>query len=70
MKATPYNTGKVLIGKSYVPPKRHEVSPDMYEMQSVLLGEPKQVGVAAWAMRAITVVGVAVLLLDLFIWRP
>ena len=70
MKATPYNTGKVLIGKSYVPPKRHEVSPDMYEVQSVLLGEPKRVGVEAWAMRAITVVGVAVLLLDLFIWRP
>jgi hypothetical protein len=39
-------------------------------VQSVLLGEPKRVGVEAWAMRAITVVGVAVLLLDLFIWRP
>jgi len=70
MKTTPYNTGKVLIGKSYVPPKRHEVSTDMYEVQSVLLGAPKQVRVAAWAMRAITVMGVAVLLLDLFIWRP
>ena len=36
-KATPYNTGKVLIGSSYVPTVRHEVSRDMLRLQTALI---------------------------------
>jgi hypothetical protein len=69
-KPTPYNTGKVLIGKDYTPPTQHEISPDMYEWQSFLLGEPKSTSFETWMFRVVVAVAVVVAALDLFVWRP
>ena len=69
-KPTPYNTGKVLIGKNYTPPNRDEVSPDMYELQSFMLGEPKRVPLETWVFRLVVAVALVVAALDLFVWRP
>ena len=38
---TPYNTGKVEIGKYYQKPLRTEQDPDMIELQGYLLGKSK-----------------------------
>ena len=68
---TPYNTGKVSIGKDYVPPKREpNVSEDMYNLQSKLLGSPTPTTLETWAFRVVVVVAVAVVMADLFVWRP
>lgn len=37
---TTYNTGKVEIGKHYVPPRRYESSLDMDRLQDALLRRP------------------------------
>lgn len=42
MKQTPYNTGKVLIGCRYEPPKSNHVTPEGEFIQSVLMGEYQQ----------------------------
>ena len=39
---TPYNTGKVQIGKYYQPPKYVEQDSDMITIQSWLIGESKE----------------------------
>ena len=37
MKPTPYNTGKVLIGRFYEPPRQNYMSTDAERLQSALL---------------------------------
>ena len=37
MKTTPYNTGKVLIGSRYEPPRKYWVSRDMERLQTSLI---------------------------------
>lgn len=37
----PYNNGKVSIGKYYQPPKYIETDPDMLEIQSYLIHDPR-----------------------------
>ena len=72
-KITPYNTGKVLIGKDYVPPKDKgltEPSEDMYNLQSKLLGKPTPTSFETWMFRMVIAVIVVVAVLDLFVWRP
>jgi hypothetical protein len=72
-KITPYNTGKVLIGKDYVPPKDKgltEPSMDMYHLQSKLLGKPTPTSFETWMFRMVIAVAVVVAVLDLFVWRP
>ena len=70
-KQLPYNTGKVSIGKDYVPPKREpNVSEDMYNLQSKLLGSPMPTTLETWAFRVVVVVAVAIVMADLFVWRP
>lgn len=72
-KGTPYNTGKVLIGKDYVPPKDKgltEPSEDMYHLQSKLLGKPTPTSFETWMFRMVIAVTVVVAVLDLFVWRP
>lgn len=39
---TPYNTGKVQIGKYYQPPKYVEQDSDMITIQGWLIGESKE----------------------------
>lgn len=41
MKPVPYNTGKVLIGRYYEPPRRNTHTPEADYWQSVLLGEAR-----------------------------
>ena len=43
-KPVPYNTGKVLIGSQYQPPRRVNLSVTEERLQSALLGEKKSVG--------------------------
>ena len=72
-KTTPYNTGKVLIGKHYVPPKDKtltEPSKDMFRLQSSLLGSPQPTSFETWMMRAVMTFAAIVIVLDLFVWRP
>jgi hypothetical protein len=38
-KQTPYNTGKVLIGSQYQPPRRVNLSATEERLQSALLGD-------------------------------
>lgn len=42
-RPTPYNTGKVLIGSRYEPPRQYEMSRDAERLQSVLLGHHRRV---------------------------
>lgn len=61
MKTTPYNTGKVKIGKDWKPPYRCEIGAEMYEVQSALLGEPKKTGfdsLVMWATVAVCIVAI------------
>lgn len=37
----PYNTGKISIGKYYQPPRYIETDPDMLEIQSYLIHDPR-----------------------------
>ena len=72
-KITPYNTGKVLIGEHYVPPKDKtltEPSKDMSRLQSSLLGSPQPTSFETWMMRVVLAFCTAVIVLDLFVWRP
>ena len=72
-KITPYNTGKVLIGKHYVPPKDKtltEPSKNMFRLQSSLLGSPQPTSFETWMMRVVLAFCTAVIVLDLFVWRP
>ena len=73
MKTLPYNTGKVLIGKHYAPPKDKALaqpSKDMYDLQSALLGEPRIAGFWDWMTRMTVGFAVVIIFMDLFIWRP
>jgi hypothetical protein len=40
----PYNTGKVLIGSQYQPPKRVNLSATEERLQSALLGDKRSIG--------------------------
>ena len=70
-KVLPYNTGKVEIGKHYVPPQRCEpISADMERLQTSLIAERRRLD---WETiyTTITVTAlVVVIFMDLFIWRP
>ena len=52
-KPLPFNTGKVLIGSRYEPPKRYEMSRDMETLQRKLLEE--RLGRRAQASAAIVI---------------
>lgn len=41
-RPTPYNTGKVLIGSRYEPPRQYQMSRDAERLQSVLLGHRRR----------------------------
>ena len=72
-KTVPYNTGKVLIGKDYVPPKDKgltEPSEDMYHLQSKLLGKPTPTTLETWVFRVVAVVVIVTVMADLIVWRP
>ena len=72
-KVVPYNTGKVLIGVNYVPPKDKtltEPSKDMARLQNALLNNPQPTSLEAWMMRAVMTFAAIVIVLDLFVWRP
>lgn len=70
-KVLPYNTGKVEIGKHYVPPQRCEpVSVDMERLQTALIANRR---ILNWETiyTGVTVTAlVVVIFMDLFIWRP
>lgn len=72
-KIVPYNTGKVLIGSQYVPPKDKallEPSKDMFRLQRALTDAPKPTTLETWMLRGVMVFASAVIVLDLFVWRP
>ena len=72
-KVVPYNTGKVLIGVNYVPPKDKtltEPSKDMARLQNALLKNPQPTAAETWMMRAVMTFASVIVLLDLFVWRP
>ena len=69
-KITPYNTGKVKIGKDWRPPYRCEIDGEMYDLQSKLLGKPPPTSFETWMFRMVIAVTVVVAVLDLFVWRP
>ena len=69
-KITPYNTGKVQIGKHYTPPRRVEyVSEDMEDLQSVLLGNRRILAEKVVKYLGVAFI-VAVIAMDMFVWRP
>ena len=70
---TPYNTGKVLIGVNYVPPKDKtltEPSVDMARLQNAMLKNPQPTSFETWMMRVVLAFCAVVIVLDLFVWRP
>ena len=72
-KVVPYNTGKVLIGVNYVPPKDKgvtEPSKDMARLQNALLNTPQPTTAETWMMRGVLAFASVIVLLDLFVWRP
>jgi len=72
-KVVPYNTGKVLIGVNYVPPKDKgvtEPSVDMARLQNAMLNNPQPTTAETWMMRVVLALCTAVIVLDLFVWRP
>ncbi len=72
-RITPYNTGKVLIGKHYVPaPDKGltEPSADMYHLQSKLLGSPMPTTLETWVFRVVAVVVLVAVAADMIVWRP
>lgn len=50
-RPTPFNTGKVLIGSRYEPPRTWQPSRDAYDLQTVLLAGPGPVGRDPWLVR-------------------
>ena len=72
-KTVPYNTGKVLIGVNYVPPKDKtltEPSVDMARLQNAMLKNPQPTSFETWMMRVVLAFCAVVIVLDLFVWRP
>ena len=72
-KTVPYNTGKVLIGVNYVPPKDKtltEPSVDMARLQNAMLKNPQPTSFETWMMRMVLAFCAVVIVLDLFVWRP
>ena len=72
-KTVPYNTGKVLIGVNYVPPKDKtltEPSVDMARLQKAMLKNPQPTTAETWMMRVELALCAVVIVLDLFVWRP
>ena len=72
-KVVPYNTGKVLIGVNYIPPKDKtltEPSVDMARLQNAMLKNPQPTSFETWMMRVVLAFCTAVIVLDLFVWRP
>jgi hypothetical protein len=72
-KTVPYNTGKVLIGVNYVPPKDKtltEPSVDMARLQNAMLKNPQPTTAETWMMRVVLAFCAVVIVLDLFVWRP
>ena len=72
-KTVPYNTGKVLIGVNYVPPKDKtltEPSVDMARLQKAMLKNPQPTSFETWMMRVVLAFCAVVIVLDLFVWRP
>lgn len=72
-KVVPYNTGKVLIGVNYTPKPElptDEPSRDMFRLQRALTDTPKPTAAETWMMRVVLVFCSAIVLLDLFVWRP
>ena len=70
---TPYNTGKVLIGVNYVPPKDKtitEPSVDMPRLQNAMLKNPQPTSFETWMMSVVLAFCAVVIVLDLFVWRP
>jgi hypothetical protein len=64
---TPYNTGKVQIGKYYQKPLRTEQDADMIELQGYLLGKSKTARIDRMAKRLYfgMVIGCIILLIVL-----
>ena len=64
---TPYNTGKVQIGKYYQKPLRTEQDDDMIELQGYLLGKSKTARMERIAKRLYYGMVVMVILLLIFL---
>ena len=64
---TPYNTGKVEIGKYYQKPLRTEQDADMIELQGYLLGKSKTARMERIAKRLYYGMVVMVILLLIFL---
>jgi hypothetical protein len=62
----PYNTGKVLIGCNYTPPKYVEEDGDMLLLQSYLIYCPRMVKRYIWERRILRVCTISAFLLMLF----
>jgi hypothetical protein len=62
----PYNTGKVLIGCNYTPPKYVEEDSDMLLLQSYLIYCPRMVKRYIWERRILKVCTISAFLLMLF----
>ena len=72
-KIVPYNTGKVLIGVNYTPKPElptDNPSADMARLQTALIDAPKPTTLETWMLRGVMVFASAVIVLDLFVWRP
>lgn len=70
-RRTPYNTGKVLIGRDYTPVTRPApASQDMENLQLALLNKPKLRTIERIALGLLSCLALVVLALDLFVWRP
>ena len=64
---TPYNTGKVEIGKYYQKPLRTEQDADMIELQGYLLGKSKTARMERIAKRLYYGMVVIIILLLIFL---
>jgi hypothetical protein len=53
MKTPPFNTGKVLIGSHYEPPRRYEASLDMEQLQTALIERRDGLSFAATVIYAV-----------------
>ena len=62
----PYNTGKVLIGCNYTPPKYVEEDGDMLLLQSYLIYCPRMVKRYIWERRILRLCTISAFLLMLF----
>jgi len=68
-KQVPYNTGKVEIGKDYIPPKRIEMSDSMLLLQRALLEDKTKRRAEAAADFALYIVACIAVIVMVLTWR-